>query len=192
MASRSSIVSRGFTLIEILVVITIMVLALSITIPAIWTGLSKTRLNAYVRELSATLRFARSQAVTTKSRVSVTLNLDQNSYTLREPVSEKQRLADDQGVRSEEGDGPEVEPEPIGIDFWQERSETLPYDIVGFRQEADKPVVQSGTISINFYPLGNSDGGEVIIQGNRPNFYYLIIIEQITGRVTIHETRTLY
>jgi len=190
MVNRSSTARAGFTLIEVLVVITIITLALSITVPAIWKGLSKTRLNAYVRELSATLRYARSQAVTQKARVTVSIDIDQNKYTLREPSRSTKGKTEtaDRNEKVQNSDDPAQDRESYPAQ--DDKSQILPYKIVGFRQMSDGPVVKTGVVPINFFPLGNSDGGEIIIQGNKENLSYLIVIDRTTGRVKIHEERT--
>lgn len=65
---------RGFTLVEMLVVMVIMVLAYAMTAPMISAGVSGVELKAAARQLAAGLRKARSEAVAQKNEV--VLNLD--------------------------------------------------------------------------------------------------------------------
>jgi prepilin-type N-terminal cleavage/methylation domain-containing protein len=185
---------NGFTFIEILVVITIMTLALSITIPAIWKGLNKTKLNAFVREMSSTFRYARSRAISTKSKVTISVDLTNNTYTFKEQSNQK--IKKESGSQNGEPTDDSFEPEQYESDEDRHSSEVkfadVPYDIIGFRTSADDQLIEEGSVSVNFFPLGNSDGGEFIIAGSRENMFFILAIDQITGRVTIQEELSYY
>jgi general secretion pathway protein H len=65
---------RGFTLIEILVVLTLIGLIAAVTIPTFSGGVSTTALKSAAREIAAGLRLARGQAIA--QRTEATLELD--------------------------------------------------------------------------------------------------------------------
>ena len=192
--SRLSIGKQnGFTFIEILVVITIMTLALSITIPALWKGLNKTKFNAFVREMSSTFRYARSRAISTKSKVTITVDLQTNSYTFKEQSLSQKKIENDQNSPENELDRDDPEElEPRDAERTAVAFEDNPYNIIGFRSSADDQLIEEGVISVHFYPLGNSDGGEFIVVGDKENLFFVITIDQVTGRVTIREERNYH
>jgi prepilin-type N-terminal cleavage/methylation domain-containing protein len=189
----------GFTLVEILVVITIMTLALGITLPVIWKSLSKTKFKAYVRETASSFRFARSEAVSSKSRVSVSIDLggDTLKIAVQKPKSAKEKPDDEKqsakktpnsALHAKGNKDAEDSTETEQTD--QEKS-NKPYFIAGFRKRAEEDFTEEGRAQVHFYPLGNSDGGEFIIRGENEKLYYIIAIDSITGRVTVHEERSV-
>lgn len=71
---------RGFTLLELLVVLVIAVLLVSLT-PPLLSGLSgSTELRGAARQLAAGLRFARNEAVTRQREAVLTLDLAQHRF----------------------------------------------------------------------------------------------------------------
>lgn len=73
---------RGFTLIEMLVVMSIMVLAYAMTAPMISAGVSGAELKAAARQVAAGLRKARSEAVAHKNEVALTVDVEQRRFDL--------------------------------------------------------------------------------------------------------------
>lgn len=73
---------RGFTLIELLVVMVIMVLAYTMTAPMISAGVSGAELKAAARQIATGLRKARSEAVTRKDEVALTVDVERRQFEL--------------------------------------------------------------------------------------------------------------
>jgi len=73
---------RGFTLIEMLVVMVIMVLAYAMTAPMISAGVSGAELKAAARQIAAGLRKARSEAVVSKNEVALTVDVERHQFDL--------------------------------------------------------------------------------------------------------------
>ncbi len=73
---------KGFTFLELLTVLALMALLLGLVTPTFYRGWERERLRATLRELSATLRVARSVAVTEGARKRVFVDLDQGRYWL--------------------------------------------------------------------------------------------------------------
>ena len=71
---------RGFTLVELLVVLVILVAGLSIIGPNISSGQSSTQIKAAARDMGSALRFVRGQALATQQPARFSLDLTQNSY----------------------------------------------------------------------------------------------------------------
>lgn len=73
---------RGFTLVELLVVLAIMAAAYAIAAPMISAGMSGTELKSAARQVAAGLRKARSEAVTRKNEVALNLDLELRQFEL--------------------------------------------------------------------------------------------------------------
>lgn len=72
--------ARGFTLIELTVVLLIMVLGLSVISINISSGNQATQLKAITRDLTSAFRYARGQALISHQEVVVSINLVENNY----------------------------------------------------------------------------------------------------------------
>jgi general secretion pathway protein H len=72
----------GFTLLELMVVLFIMMLGFSALAISISSGNDTAKLNATARDIVSALRYARGQALTTRQQTTVAFDLDNNSYTL--------------------------------------------------------------------------------------------------------------
>lgn len=78
-ASKSE---RGFTLLELIIVLMISVLGFAVVGSNISSGNQSTRLQAAARDVASALRYAHGQALMTRQPVSVDVNLDDNSYRI--------------------------------------------------------------------------------------------------------------
>lgn len=72
----------GFTLIEMLVVMVILVLAYAMTAPMISAGVSGAELKASARQIAAGLRKARSEAVAHKNETTLTVDVERRQFEL--------------------------------------------------------------------------------------------------------------
>jgi general secretion pathway protein H len=72
--------SRGFTLLELLVVLAIVALLLAVAPPLITAALPGTELKASTRRVAAGLRLAREEAIRTGHDVTFTLDLETHSF----------------------------------------------------------------------------------------------------------------
>lgn len=73
---------RGFTLVEMLVVMVIMVLAYAMTAPMISAAVSGTELKAAARQIAAGLRKARSDSATHRREVALTVDVEERQFAL--------------------------------------------------------------------------------------------------------------
>jgi len=71
---------RGFTLVELLVVMVIASLAMALVLPSLSGARTRLELNSATRQLSAALRHARSQAIARHADVALVLNVEDRSY----------------------------------------------------------------------------------------------------------------
>jgi general secretion pathway protein H len=72
----------GFTLLELMVVLALMVMVYALVVPRISSVLPGTELKSAARELAAGLRKARSQAVTRKEQATLTLDIAQHHFRI--------------------------------------------------------------------------------------------------------------
>lgn len=72
--------SAGFTLLELLVVLMLMVMVYALAVPMISAGMPGTELKGAARQLAAGLRQARSLAVTRKEESTLILDVEQRNF----------------------------------------------------------------------------------------------------------------
>lgn len=83
MPLRSAVKSeRGFTLLELIIVLFVMVVGFGVVASNINNGGQNTRLQAAARDIASALRYAHGQALMTRRPVAVAVNLENNSYRI--------------------------------------------------------------------------------------------------------------
>jgi len=80
MRSGSKAKVRGFTLIELMLVLFIMIAGLAVVAPNISSGQATTQIKTAGRDLVSALRFARGEALISQQQMVLTLDLGDNSY----------------------------------------------------------------------------------------------------------------
>lgn len=88
---------QGFSLIELIIVLVIIGLVLLLASPVFTKGINSIRLKTAVRELSSTLRHARSLAVSIGKEQAVHIDVETGRYWITDRVSEPHELP--QGIR---------------------------------------------------------------------------------------------
>jgi len=73
---------RGVTLLELLVVLTLMAFIVTIVLPTLGGGVSTASLKSAAREVAAGLRYARGQAIAQRADALLVLNVDARTFTL--------------------------------------------------------------------------------------------------------------
>lgn len=84
---------RGFTLVELILVLFIMALVAGVALPAVGRGLDTLQLRAEVATFSGFLRYAREQAITRRESRQVTIDPDAHRLTLSLPGAEAPRAS---------------------------------------------------------------------------------------------------
>ncbi|MFI3137957.1 MAG: GspH/FimT family pseudopilin [Methylococcaceae bacterium] len=72
--------AKGFTLVELLLVITLTVAIMAMVAPNLSSGNQSSMLKGAARDLASGLRFARGQALKTQQDTALSIDLEQNSY----------------------------------------------------------------------------------------------------------------
>jgi general secretion pathway protein H len=83
--------TRGFTLIELILVLALIALLAGLTLPAVGRGVDALQVRAEVGSFAAFLRYAREQAITRREAQEVTINPDAHLLTLRAAGAESSR-----------------------------------------------------------------------------------------------------
>lgn len=73
---------RGFTLLELIIVLLVSVLGFAVIGSNISSGNPSTKLKAAARDLASAMRYAHGQALVGRREVSVIFNLEENSYRI--------------------------------------------------------------------------------------------------------------
>ena len=154
----------GFTLLELLLVLSIMALAAVLVMPSLGSGLGSWRLHAAVREVGTLAKFARNQSVARGQRLLLVLDRSRGLYWLdnEPPTLADPDAAGQQGIR--------LYTLPPGVRFGDAA-------MGGARIEQDR-------VAFVFFPRGDSSGGEVRVLDERGAGYRLVI-DPLTGRADI-------
>ena len=163
----------GFTLLELLVVVVIVTLMSVLVAPRMFGSLTHMNLKTEAKRLAAAMRYARSQAVTRQIDYEAVFDVEGRQV----------RIA----AIEVEGDNPTEADEPVeGDDDPEEtpapRVYVLPEGITLQKSEAGEEMFPEGELKIEFYPDGNSSGGEVILSNERGK-RYIVRVGFISGTV---------
>ena len=118
LAGKGWIKSRGFSLLELLVVLVIIGLSASLVLPTLAGGLSSLRLKTAAREVSATLRYARSLAVSVGKEQVINMDIEEGKYWLNEDKDNNRELPSDIRFLNVTTQGEEITTGMAGIVFY--------------------------------------------------------------------------
>lgn len=150
---------RGFTLVEIIIVMLIIGISAGLITIAIGRGSSGLGLKTLTKDVSATLRFARNQAITQKKTYCFVINRNERAYRLY-----TDKIGDDNTKETVE-----VLNKPI--------PEDIEMGLMG--SDEDEPFIE-------FFPVGNSTGGTVEVISSKGAFFH-VIVNRITGKVDVEK-----
>jgi prepilin-type N-terminal cleavage/methylation domain-containing protein len=147
----------GFTLLELLVVLTIIGISFGLVGILVSRGAGSFELKRFAKNVSVTLRYARNQAVSEKRTFSFVVHEDERAFSL---------YAD--GASDGSGEGPE----PV-------ISKEIPEDLF---LKVYKGVEDDQRI--DFFSQGNSTGGDIEVKDQKGHSF-LIKVNRITGKVEV-------
>jgi general secretion pathway protein H len=151
---------KGFTLLELMIVLAIIGVAVVLIAPTVTGSLTNLRLKTATKQLSTVLRYARSKAVSSKSIIRVIIDIDNASYSASLPENET-------GTKE------------------KAVSTAFPSEIKFNQVTVGEGVQTEGLVQLLFYPKGNTSGGEIILE-NTNGRRYKITIDNLTGKVRIN------
>lgn len=161
---------EAFTLLELLVVMVLIGLMAAVVAPGIGHSLVNLQLKTVTREISASLRYARSSAVAEKWNYLARFDLEPGRLTI---------------ARINETEEKEVL-ESTDQDHANEKEKTYewPKTITLKNLALEEKANQEGSFDIAFFPNGSSSGGEFLISNER-GWNFRISIDFITGLVSV-------
>lgn len=149
---------KGFTLLELMIVLALVAGIAAIALPVTMGVLDRVHRQSAIREVTTALRFARSQAVTVKTAFAFQADLSENRFWLENLKTEQTSK-----VRS------------------------LAREIA-FQEFFDgEDRFEDGIISIIFYPQGNTSGGSLTLapKGDDSENRFFVEVDPVTGKPSV-------
>ena len=162
--------SRGFSLFELLVVMVIIGFMAALVAPGIGNSLVNLKLKTVTREVSASLRYARSRAVA--ERKIYLANFD--------PEKKKMTISQVEAVKKNQG-GTDADQS----DF-RSKVYSFPEGLSLDRAASEGKTQEESVFGIRFFPNGSSSGGTVLLTNERKHRFE-ISVDFITGLVHVNQ-----
>ncbi|MHB8773147.1 MAG: pilus assembly FimT family protein [Syntrophales bacterium] len=173
----------GFTLLELIVVLTIIGLMSVLVAPKLVGPLADLDLKTASQKISASLRYARSRAAAEKVTMVALFDFGANRLVIDPPAPPPGAAESNQGGR-EAGPAPEeANDRPTG-----RRTYRLPDNVKLVNGVSREGGVQTDQFRVVFFPSGGSSGGEITVANERGR-RYSIRVDFITGTVQLAEAR---
>ena len=168
----------GFTLLELLIVLVIISLTSVLVVPQLTGSLSRTNLQTASKKISASLRYARSQAASKKITHVAIFDFEKNRLSIVTGMTGMtgQEAQTGETLKEDLGDGEE----PV----IRSKSYDLPDGVKLEKAVSGEDEIDSGLFQIVFFPTGSSSGGDVILTNDRGK-RYKISVDFITGIVQL-------
>jgi prepilin-type N-terminal cleavage/methylation domain-containing protein len=147
--------NRGFTLLELALVLLVIGLVAAVTIPSLARGYASMQLRASGRDVLNVFRQAKEKAVTEQTEMQVTIDPSKHEFILTDEV----------------GDG--------------EKRFSLPKEVIISRVSFAGSDVVQGPVFVRFLPNGSSDAAEVEIKPERGGPSIVIATDPIAGGARI-------
>lgn len=162
---------RGFTLLELMVVLLIIALASGLVGVKVAGTLAHTTLRTAAKRSAAMLRYARTQAVALQEPYRARFELDGGTLQVG-PEGKMPQEGEEEAAREVQGAEERFWKLPEGIRFAKA--------ILGDKE------MEGESFSILFFPVGNSTGGEVVLEDGRER-RYAVAVDTLTGSVRVRE-----
>jgi general secretion pathway protein H len=177
--------TRGFTLLELIVVLTIVGLMSILVVPKLVGPLGDLNLRTASQKISAALRYARSQAASEKATYVALFDFEKNRLVV---VNSPTPSPGERGVpgKNREAPGGALDSDterPGGL-----KTYVLPGGIKLTKGVSREGEGSSGIFRVFFFPSGGSSGGEITVANERGR-QYRISVDFITGTVQLSEVK---
>ena len=176
---------KGFTLLELLVVLVIISIAAAFVGPQVAGSMSTLTLKTAAKKVASSLRYARSQATSEGRPYFVLFDTDKGRLTIKSGQTatkedkEKEAAEGEQDTGTSEGMADEAVKETFKV-------YALPEGVRFDKVVSDKNEDISDVFQIVFFPNGGSSGGEVLLENDRGRRYN-ISVDFVSGTVRLGE-----
>ena len=157
--------TKGFSLIELIVVLVLIGLSLSLVAPSLSRFSKNIELKATVKKISAILRYCRSEAINRGKVYQVFFNSELREIRVQSVASPEEQGKEDKNF-------PKTYPLPIAVNMKEVKTESPQYP-------SDLPTIE-------FYPNGASNGGSILLD-TEGDSGYRIWVHFLTGIVTVEK-----
>lgn len=166
---------RGFTLLELLVVLLIVGVMSAFVVPKLSKPLSNLTLKTATKQIASSLRYARNVAVTESRTIAAFIDLDmQRVYILAEKLE-----------NDFESVGYELDPRKRNLRTEILYRYELPLEVRVNEALVNDKKYSKGRVVVLFYPNGGSSGGEILVAGKGEQ-QYNITVNFVTGSVLVN------
>lgn len=167
---------RGFTLMELLVTMTVMALGFAIVVPNLGAFVPEAKLDGSAKQILRTLDWLRSEARIQARPMSMELDLQHAMWRVVYPPEQQLTLDQDAWTLEER------------TDDWQELEKGV---VFGGAGDANKGMATSGVYRITFDEYGFS-GDQVIVLKlpQDPDLVWSLVLSGLSGRMTIERSET--
>jgi type II secretion system protein H len=180
---------RGFTLVELLTVLTIMVVLAALVAPSFVRQFQTARLSSAAREIVALMRYARSEAVV--AGATYRLNIDSDGGRLWVTYYDSGDNERDAGFVPDTSvlGGARVLPEGVrmgALALGDEALAQLSDEALSAIRSQQQQLNEEGTPYITFSPQGTTDGARVLLENDYDDTL-AVTLDAITGKAEIKE-----
>ena len=135
---------RGFTLLELLIVVVLLAVTLALSYPSLSRGSTALHLRATARDILGVFRYAREKAVTEQAGMVLTVDKEEQMLVLSDTFREGSRKYN------------------------------LPKDVKIQRITLGESEVLEGPLVIRFLPNGSSDNAEIVLKSDTGSFVRIV------------------
>jgi general secretion pathway protein H len=155
--------SKGFSLLELIIVLIIISLLTLLVTPRLTRTISHMEVRSVAKKISAVLRFSRNNAINKNKIYQVNFDAESGLVSVQS---------------ADEG----------GDTLTQQNSYPLPKEVRIEKVEAGKTLIESSHPAFEFYPNGGTNGGTAVVRGGEGRAY-AIQVDFLTGVVKVEAAK---
>ncbi|MBC8466499.1 MAG: GspH/FimT family pseudopilin [Deltaproteobacteria bacterium] len=177
---------KGFTLLELLIVLVIISIMAAFVGPRIAGSMSNLTLKTAAKKVASSLRYARSQATSENRPYFVLFDTDKGRLTIKPGQTATKEDKEKEAAEGEQDAG--TSKGMAGDEAVKDRFKVyaLPEGVRFDKVVSDKNEDTSDVFQIVFFPNGGSSGGEVLLENDRERRYN-ISVDFVVGTVRLKE-----